>query len=162
MSELVLAKITASAPRRAIAVVLVAALGLLVIGLAVFRPPESLGARVFLMVVGALTLALADWQRRATALRIELTSTELADSSGRVLARVEDMESIDRGVFAFKPSNGFVLRLRRPGPRAWAPGLWWRVGRRVGVGGVISKTEGRNMADTISALIAERGAPGRD
>ncbi|WP_343079667.1 hypothetical protein [Ostreiculturibacter nitratireducens] len=156
MSEMVLASISAPAPRRAVAIVMVAALGILLIALGVFRGPESVLGRVALVIVGGIALALADMMRKATALRLELTATELTDTSGRVLARVEDIVSVDRGAFAFKPSNGFLLKLRQPAGRVWAPGLYWRLGRRIGVGGVISKTEGRNMADTISALISDR------
>ncbi len=155
MSE-VLAIIIPSAPRRWVGFVMVAGLGLLLIALALFRPPESMLARLFLLAMGALALMLSDRLRRATTLRLELTADDLRDTSGRVLARIEDIVSVDRGVFAFKPSNGFALKLRSKTPRAWAPGLWWRVGRTVGVGGVISKTEGRNMADTISALLSAR------
>jgi hypothetical protein len=41
-----------------------------------------------------------------------------------VLARIDEIASLDRGTFAFKPSNGFLLRLSRKGTRVWRPGLW--------------------------------------
>jgi hypothetical protein len=78
-----------------------------------------------------------------------LTVDGLFDTGGRCLARWEDIDRIDKGTFAFKPSNGFLIVLKRPGPRGWAPGLWWQIGRRVGVGGVTPRQSARFMAETM-------------
>ena len=64
--------------------------------------------------------------------------------------------SVDRGLFAFKPSNGFVVVLSQGGWRGWAPGLWWRLGRRLGVGGVTSAAQAKAMAEILSIEIARR------
>ena len=99
---------------------------------------------------------MADATRRSTGRVIELTATELRDSTGVLLARVEDIESMDRGVFAFKPSNGFLLKTKKPGKRAWQPGLWWRIGNRVGVGGVTSAAQAKFMAEQIAFRLSTR------
>jgi hypothetical protein len=39
---------------------------------------------------------------------------------------------------------------------AWVPGLWWRIGKRVGVGGVTPSQPARYMAEVMSAMILER------
>ena len=149
----VLARLAASAPRRAMGVAML----WLLAGLAVYMVmdnPLSPGWRMVLMLSALGILWLSLRMLRATSLVIELTPTELRDSSGEVLARVQDIEKVDRGVFALRPSNGFSLVLRQPGGRCWRPGLWWRMGRRVAVGGVTSGAEARPMADAIAALIA--------
>ncbi len=151
-----IAEISASPPRRFIAVGVVAALGGLLLALALFHPPQSVAARLFLLLIGLGTLALAEKLRRATLLHLLLTPEGLSDSAGQVLARFEDIRSVDRGAFAFKPANGFALRLERRHPVAWVPGMWWRFGPWLGVGGVIAKSEGRGMADAISHMLAER------
>jgi len=69
---------------------------------------------------------------------------------------VADIERVDRGVFAFKPSNGFLVRTREPSARAWRPGLWWRFGRRIGVGGVTSANQTKAMSEILAAMLAER------
>lgn len=152
MSE-VLAQIRPSAPRRLVGVVVMGGLGVLLVTLAFLRPPSALFLQLFLLALGVLALAGADILRRVTALTLELTETELRDSAGRVLTPVDQIAAVSRGVFAAKPSNGFVLRLKKSQPRAWAPGLWWRIGRRLGVGGVTPAGESRAMADIIAALI---------
>jgi hypothetical protein len=63
---------------------------------------------------------------------------------------------VERGAFAFKPSNGFLVRLDKPLGRGWAPGLWWRLGRLLGVGGVTSASQSKAMAEILSLELARR------
>lgn len=159
MSEMpeILATVTPSFPRRLFGTTVLAALGILILWIAA-DATSAPGWRLALLALGGLALlgAVRLWQ--ATGVRVELTATELRDSSGRVLARLDQIASIERGVFAFKPSNGFVVMLNSRQPRAWAPGLWWRTGRRVGVGGVTGAGETKFMADLLASRIAMRGA----
>ncbi|MEX0319305.1 MAG: hypothetical protein AB3N21_15200 [Ruegeria sp.] len=155
MQDEILAVVEASAPRRWIGVGMLVTVGVLVIYVALATPP-ALGWQVFLIVMGILALWLAQRMYQATAYRIELTTTELRSSAGVVIAQVTDVEAMDRGVFAFKPSNGFLLRTRTAGEGTWAPGLWWRLGRRIGVGGVTAAAQTKFMSETLAALMAER------
>ncbi len=149
----VLAVVHASAGRRVVGLVALAGLGLLLIYIAFAQPPELVW-QVFLIVVGGAALWLADAMRRATASRVELTETALRDADGTTIALVADIEGLDRGVFAFKPSNGFLLKIRKGGAGAWRPGLWWRMGRRIGVGGMTPGHQTKAMSEIISALMA--------
>ncbi len=155
MENEVLATVKASTGRRWIGICTLGLLGFLLIYVAVAQPP-TLTWQVFLVGVGALALWIADKMRRATEWVIELTETELRDSSGTVLARIEDIEAVDRGFFAFKPSHGFLIKTKNPGNRTWLPGLWWRVGRRIGVGGVTPGSQTRFMSEMLAALLAGR------
>lgn len=153
----VLARITPSGPRRFFGIAVLAVLGGLLIYLSLVLPQVSLAWRAFLLGLGAVVVFVAEQMRRATELTLELTEEELRETSGRVLARLDDVTGIERGMFAFKPSNGFTLRTRARQGRVWAPGLWWRIGRRIGVGGVTSASEAKAMAETITALLVQRG-----
>jgi len=155
MSDEILAIVEASAARRWMGVIMLAGLGGLLIYLALVAPPTPVW-QVFLIVVGVLAVWMAERMRRATEHRIELTETELSFSDGQVIARVAEIEKVDRGVFAMKPSNGFMVRTSKPAGRAWRPGLWWRVGRRIGVGGVTSAGQTKAMSEILSALVAQR------
>ena len=155
MDQDILAVVDASGARRWMGVILLALLGGLVIYVA-FATPPALAWQMFLIAVGLLALWAADKMRRATEQRIELTETELRSSGGQVIAMVADIEKVDRGVFAMKPSNGFMVRTRRSQARAWQPGLWWRMGRRVGVGGVTSAGQTKAMSEILSALLIQR------
>lgn len=156
MDDEVLAIVRASAMRRGLGVAMLALLGVILIYLAVMRPPAAPVWQAFLVLVGALSLWGADLMRRATAQAVELTRAGLRSTDGEVIAPLEQIESVDRGVFAFKPSNGFILRLKTAAPGRWRPGLWWRIGRRVGIGGVTPGAQGKAMADMLTALLMER------
>ena len=122
---------------------------------AVVNPPAP-GWQVFLFVVGGGAIWMAERMRRATSNAIELTRRELRDTRGTVLASVDQIVGVDRGMFAFKPSNGFLLKLTDKAPRSWHPGMWWRLGARIGVGGMTPGHQTKFMAEMISAMIAER------
>lgn len=150
------ARITPSAPRRAFAVGLLMLLGGLLIYLALSEQGISLFSTLVLIVTGLGALGLAEALRRATAAHLILTETSLVDSAGTCLAEMDHIARVDRSAFAFKPSNGFILHLDAPAARHWAPGLWWRMGRRVGVGGVTSAAETKVVAEAISFRLAQR------
>lgn len=151
----VLAALGASAGRRVLGVGSVAGLGLTLLYLALVQSP-SLGWQLFMVGFGAICVFLSERMWRATAQWLVLTRDGLRDNKGRMIAPVAQIRSVDRGVFAFKPSNGFRILLSEKAPAVWQPGLWWRVGRSVGVGGVTSGTPAKYMAEQIQALIDQR------
>lgn len=154
-TDRVLATITASPGRRILGIGALWFLSLMVIYVAIAQPPE-LGWQIFLLVLGGGSIWIAELMRRATSVSLELTRHELRDSAGVVLARMDEVTGLDRGMFAFKPSNGFLLRLDTKKPRAWRPGLWWSLGSRIGVGGMTPAHQAKFMAEIIATLLAER------
>ena len=157
MDDEVLAVARASAPRRWIGIAMVVAVAAVPLYVAFSTPPADLSFQVLLVLIGLGALWMAEVMRRSTELTIELTRSELRDSSGTCIARIEDITAVERGLLAFKPSNGFMLKTRTPGPRVWRPGIWWRIGRRVGIGGVMPGHQTKAMAEILAALQAERG-----
>lgn len=155
-ADLVLARLDASQPRRMIGVVVQAALGVVVISLAVSFPREQMGLRIAMLVLGGLVFYGSFLTWRATAAGLVLTASGLRDDSGRLLAELENVREVSRGAFALKPSHGFSLVLHKGMGFAWVPGLWWRIGKRVGIGGVTPSQPARYMAEVISALVVAR------
>ncbi|WP_233270355.1 hypothetical protein [Chachezhania sediminis] len=153
--EGVIARIEAAPFRRWMGVGIVATLAALVAYLAI-EMPWHLPRQAAMLIGAAVILWFAVAMQRATGLVLVLTETELRDSSGAVLARVADIVRVERGLLAFKPSNGFVITLSEPVGRVWKPGLWWRMGRRVGVGGVLPAGQSKAMADMLAAMLVER------
>ena len=86
---------------------------------------------------------------------LETASPEMSEE---IRARMDEIDRVERGAFAFKPSNGFLVHLKKPGHRAWQPGLWWRMGRKLGIGGVTPAGQAKFMADMI-ALRLRGGDP---
>jgi len=156
MSEDIIAEVDPSGARRWMAIVMLLSLGGLILYIAFAQPPAHLGWQAFLVALAVGSLWFAQRLQSATTKKLILTESTLMDSDGVILARTEDIVSVDRGMLAVKPSNGFMLKLQNPAPRAWQPGLWWRFGRRVAVGGVTPGGQTRPMADIIAVMIARR------
>lgn len=152
-------------PRMAQRVVSVAAM-LAIAGLlgAVALGPSEHGPvwRLALLAAAAGFGLLAARFWAATSVAIELTQDALRTSGGVVLAPVAQIERVDKGVFALKPSNGVLIVTASPAPMAWQPGLWWRYGRRIGIGGATSSAQAKAIADTITLMMAEQEDGARD
>ena len=164
----VLATIDPNPVRRGFTAGVVGMLGGLLLYLAATHPPADIAWLVFLVVLGcgALYLSWRVWM--ATAVTLELTRSALRERDGarRVLFTLDEVDSVDRTIFAFKPAGGFLVRLKAPSPRGrvYAPALWWRARKRVAVGGATANAQAKAVADLVKVLLAERDGdlpPGR-
>lgn len=149
-----------SPPRLWFSVLTLGALGALMLWIALAHPPASLGWRLVLLLgglgIGWGAYRIVGLQDRA----LVLTAEALHDTGVGEVCRVDDIAALNRGVFAVKPARGFALTLAQRGPRRWVPGLWWRIGRSVGVGGMTGAAETKIMAEMIEAMVAVRRARG--
>ncbi|MGR3662481.1 MAG: hypothetical protein ACU0CA_15070 [Paracoccaceae bacterium] len=148
-SERILTEIEPSIMRRAVAIFMAFGVGLVLVYTSLMNPPESVMWRGTMLLVGIGALFLSDLVRRATVYKIVMTHDVIRDTAGRVLCRMEDIKAVERSALAFKPSNGFLIITKTPQSRTWAPGLWWRFGRRIGVGGVTSAAQAKVMANLV-------------
>ena len=151
----VLATARASKGRRFLGLASLSLLGFLLLYIAIARSPDLVW-QLFLILIAAAALWCADAMRRGTSTAVELTKTELRDTDGTLIAKVADIQSMDRGFFAFKPSNGFLIKTKTGDARVWRPGLWWRVGRRIGIGGMTPGHQTKFMSEILAALMAQR------
>ncbi len=152
--------LAASPARRVFGIGMLVALGALLVWIGAAAMP-SLPAAIAFWAAGAAALWSAALTKSATSDSILLSRDGLYSSDGALVAELDNVAGVEFGLFAFKPSNGFALRLKRPMRSVWRPGLWWRIGRRVGVGGVTPRAEAKIMAETIAALLNERTAKKR-
>lgn len=149
----VITSVTATSFRRIVATLILGVLGFLLLSVMLGRPLTFVTV-VTLGGFGVISLALSYLVWQSTGGSVYLTETDVRDSDGRILAELADIEKVERGVFAIKPSNGFVLITKKPQGRMWAPGLYWRLGRRVGIGGVVPAGATKFMAEQIAFRIA--------
>ena len=154
----VLATIDPQPVRRVFTSGVVGLLGTILLYVAAATPPVDPAWLLFLIVMGVASLFLAVRVWRATAVTLELTRSELREAGGRVLFSHDEVESVDRSIFAFKPAGGFLVRLKAPTTRGrvYAPALWWRARRRVAVGGATAGRQAKPVADLITIIVAER------
>ncbi|WP_052245347.1 hypothetical protein [Halocynthiibacter namhaensis] len=151
----VLMELRVSDVRRVFALCVLIILGMLLLWNALLITGAPILLQLFLVALGLSVLALAEKMRRNTVGGLTLTQEALWNADGSCLVRMEDVVSIERGVFAFKPSNGFMINTRSAGGRFWAPGLVWRVGKRIGIGGITNARDAKSMVEVIVALTTE-------
>ena len=154
MSDPVIATLTASPPRRWTGTAMLGLLGVLLVYRA-FSVPFGV-SQIVLILCGVGVIAAASRLYRATAQVIELTKTELRVKDGIVLTELSNIANVERGAFAFKPSNGFLVTTKQVGPRRWSPGMYWCFATRIGIGGATGAPQSKGLAETLSILIAEQ------
>lgn len=156
VQEKVLARLACSPARRVLAAIFLALPGAILIWIAASSAEGSAVVRALSAALGAAALWGAWRVWGATMGEIVLTEAGLFDQTGRLLCPIGEIERVESGILAFKPSGGFMLRLARPAPPGWVPGLWWRRGRRMGVGGSVNARQAKAMAETIAVMVLRR------
>ncbi|GGE00297.1 hypothetical protein SAMN05421774_101206 [Gemmobacter megaterium] len=154
----ILLRLKPSPIRRVTGVAMLVAFGAMAALAGLEMPADRMPLRIGLPLVGMALLWMAWRTWQATARGLELTPRALREGDGgRVLVELADIVSVDNSAIAlFKPAGGFVITLSRPAPVGWAPGLWWRLGRRLGVGGTTARVEAKAMAAMLSELVRRR------
>ena len=148
-----IATLNVSTPRFWISVVAMTALGAIIIWAALSGGASILGT--LLAAVGLFLIYTAARIAITGRHGLILTGETLTDTMGRQLCTVAQVARVDRSILAFRPSNGFVIYLKTGAPTAWHPGLWWRFGQRIGVGGLTPAGQGRAMADLLAVLVQD-------
>ena len=70
-----------------------------------------------------------------------------------IICRMDDIESVDISPYTFKSANGFIIHLKTKHPFKAVPGLYWQAGKRVSVGGLVSKSESKFLSGTLSEFL---------
>ncbi len=153
-----LARLEISQARRSIGVALQGGLGLFLLYIVAMRPGAEMLGSLVLAAMGFAMLWFAWKFWRATDAALVLTTEGLFSTDGRHFCTYADIEKVDRGFFAFRPSSGFVIICKTRKKRGWAPGLWWAFGHHIGIGGATGRPQAKQMADIISVMLTERGA----
>ena len=152
----ILTKLEPSLGRRWFGAIVLSFVAVLMLYISFFQPPASLAGKIVLPLMAFAFFWQAQWNLRVTKTGLYLTKEGIFDGNGKQICALYNMMEVDRGLFAFKPSNGFLIRLHERERNAWAPGLYWRIGRRLGIGGATQPAQAKAMADIISMLILER------
>lgn len=145
-----------SQPRLWFLVATLGLLGALMLWIALAHPPADLGWRLFLLGGGG-GVGWGAW--RILGLRdraLVLTEQALIDTGAGEICRLDEIARVNRGVFTARPARGFVLSVGKARGRYWVPGLWWRIGRSIGIGGMTGAVETKLMAEMIEAIVMTR------
>jgi hypothetical protein len=151
--------IAVSPTRVLLAVSAAGGLALLLLAVAVL-PALPFAARAVILAfgLGALLLALALWRARRGALVLDLRG--IADETGARIATWPEIARAHQSPFGLRPSGGIGLQLRSAAVPGWRPGLWWRWGRRAGLGGMLGRAGARELAAAILWQMDQHRQPG--
>lgn len=150
----VIARIEPAPFRRGTAIVVMTTLGALLVYLGLAGSGGNLGAAAFLVLTGGFALYMTQKLRTASKIALVLTVDGLFDENGREVVRLDNIKAVERGTFAFKPSHGFLIRLKARQGAGFAPGIWWRLGKKVGIGGVTPGPQAKFVAEVLAKMIA--------
>ena len=152
------AVIYASGVRRGVGMAVLVVLTVLLFWTAFASPPNAGWGREALAVFGIVMIAVTLWFHRKSTIAVIVTEDGMSDSNGRHLCDFDDVLRVERGAFAAKPSNGFVLKLKTRHAGAWAPGIYWQFGKRLGVGGVTPAGQTKFVAEYIAEVLNKKAA----
>lgn len=155
MSEII-ARLQIASGRRWAGVIVLGLIGAGLIYSGLAHPPASVLGRLAIFLLGILLILQAYWNLRVKSGALILREDGLWVEGGPQLAPLDNIETVQVSAFSIKPSNGFAVVLKNPVPFKWVPGLYWCVGRRIGVGGATNPSQGKAMAELLSTLIIER------
>ncbi len=155
MSE-ILARLQIAPVRRWFGVIILALIGVGLIYSGLVYPPAALLGRLAIFLLGFLIILQAYWNLQVRSGALVLKEDGLWVENGPQLAALDNIETVQVSAFSIKPSNGFAVVLRSPARLKWVPGLYWCVGRRIGVGGATHPAQAKAMAELLSTLIMDR------
>ena len=73
-----------------------------------------------------------------------------------LICSIIDIERVDVSPYTFKSANGFIIHLKTRRAFKFVPGLFWQVGRRISIGGMISKSESKYLSNTLISFIENK------
>ena len=155
MTDVIL-KIQPNSMRRIVSFIMLTLCAFVMISFAFTSTANSLVLRLVLICLGTAAIWQAQAGFRQSNAALILKREGLFDEYDTLICNLSNIAKVDRGWFSFKPSNGFLLHLHEPLSRKWVPGLYWRMGRRLGVGGSLSPAQTKEMSDKILLLMQEK------
>ena len=66
-----------------------------------------------------------------------------------LICRIDEIDQIDTSPYTFKSANGFIVILKTKNSFKTVPGLYWRLGKRISIGGLIAKNESKFVSSTL-------------
>lgn len=151
----IIVKIQPSLSRRVFGIAVLCLAALVVLNFAITKTEHSMILKLILFGMGFVFLWQVQANLRFANAALILKRDGLFDDRGNLICSLSNIAKVDRGWFSFKPSNGFLLHLKKPAGKRWSPGLYWLINTRMGIGGAISPAQTKEMSDKLILLMEE-------
>ncbi len=148
-------KIQPSASRRFFSIFILCLSAGVMIYFAITDPAQSIVLKLILLSLAGIFLWQVQANLRFPNAALLLKRDGLYDDQCEIICSLSNIALVDRGWFSIKPSNGFLLRLHEKASIKWLPGVYWRIGKRMGVGGAINPTQTKEFSDKLLLLQQE-------
>ena len=155
MTDTIEAEMKVSPFRRWFGAGMVAVSGLVLLNIAVMRPPSGAVVQLMVWALAALLLVSAYKLWRDTGEAVRLVGTRLETGRGELIVELADVEKLERAAPGLHGASGFTLHLRRQLAPRWCMGLWWCAGPRAAFGGAASRAKIATLAGAIEQALAK-------
>ena len=85
-----------------------------------------------------------------------INDSGLFNLDNTLICSITDIERVDVSPYTFKSANGFIIHLKTRSAFKFVPGLFWQIGRRISIGGMISKSESKYLSNTLISFIGNK------
>ena len=132
-------------------------LGSVIFGLLLFlcytisKIEEEITSLDFLLIPTIVFLGLwfIRFLKRYSKIGFLINQSGLFNLDGSIICKMDDIERIDISPYTFKSANGFIVILKTKSSFNLTPGLYWRLGKRISIGGLVSKSESKFLSQTL-------------
>ena len=138
-------------------------LGSVIFGLLLFlcytisKIEEEITLLDFLLIPTIVFLAFwfRSFLKRYSKVGFLINQSGLFNLDGSIICEIGDIERIDVSPYTFKSANGFIVILKTKSSFKSIPGLYWRLGNRLSIGGLVSKNESKFLSQTLLGFYEE-------
>ena len=85
-----------------------------------------------------------------------LSRDGLCNLDKSLICKIEDIERIDVSPYTFKSANGFIVFSKTKSSFNSVPGLYWQLGNRISIGGLVSKNESKLLSGTLLSFFEDK------
>ena len=72
------------------------------------------------------------------------------------ICKMHEIDRVDASPYTFKSANGFIIILKTKNSFESVPGLYWKVGKRISIGGLVSKNESKFLSGLLLQFLEEQ------
>ena len=72
------------------------------------------------------------------------------------ICKMHEIDRVDASPYTFKSANGFIIILKTKNSFESVPGLYWKLGKRISIGGLVSKNESKFLAGLLMQFLEKQ------
>ena len=139
-------------------------LGAIIFGLLVFltftisKLDQAISLSDFLLIPAIIMFGLwfKRFLKRYSNVGFLINDTGLFNLDETIVCKMSDIARVDVSPYTFKSANGFIVLLKTQSSFKSIPGLYWRLGKRISIGGLVSKNESKFLSGALLRFLEKK------